>query len=179
MKQASNWNEIEKSEVVEFNNLGAGIYHAQIKTVEDVTDKEYLKITFDFVDGDFKGEGARLEKEFGKWSNTFTIYKSYKENATKFFKAFITAIEKTNKGYIWNWDEKTLVGKYFVAVMGEEEYQAESGEIKVSVKCVEQRSFEAEKNGDIKVPELKKLKVVEQKTPEPVVADISDDDLPF
>lgn len=165
MKQSNNWNEIEANEVVENVKVVPGIYHAQIKKVEDVEEKEYLKIYFDFVDGELKGEAARQEKAFGSYPNQFIIYKSYKETATKFFKAFITAIEKSNKNYVWNWNEQSLVGKYFVAVFGEEEYLTQENEVKVSCKCVEQRSIEAEKKGEIKVPELKKLKVQAQAAP--------------
>ena len=33
------------------------------------------------------------------------------KKALPFFKAFITAVEKTNAGYQWDWDEKKLIGK--------------------------------------------------------------------
>ena len=36
-----------------------------------------------------------------------------------FSEAFITAIEKTNPGYKWDWDEKKLIGKNVIAVFGE------------------------------------------------------------
>ena len=47
--------------------------------------------------------------------------RSYKTNALPFFKGFITAVEKTNPGYTWDWDEKKLIGKNVIAVFGEED----------------------------------------------------------
>ena len=68
-------------------------------------------------------------------------------------------LKKSNAGYRWDWNEKSLVGKFFVAVFGEEEYlDEEENEVKISVKVQEVRSAEAWKNGDIKIPALKKLK---------------------
>ena len=85
---------------------------------------------------------------------------------------------------MWNWDQNTLKGKYFVAVMGEEEYLASDGTIKVSVKIREPRSKEAWQKGEIKIPELKKLKI----DTKPInqnpfdtsnFNNITDEDLPF
>lgn len=181
MKEIKNWDELDgSSETVEFLNIEKGAYICQIKEVEDVTDKEYLKIKFDVVDGKFKNyfsENYLLQN----WPNQGTLYKSYKDTASKFFRAFITAIEKSNanKNYKWNWDERTLVGKYVVVVFGEEEYQdKETLEVKVSVKPVDTRSIQAYKEGKIELPPLKKLKTKIEKQNEPEF-EVSDDDLPF
>lgn len=166
MKKYDNWDQVE--ETSSFKTLVPSICGVKILSVENVEDKEYLKIEFDIVKSDnkdeFKGyftdQYERFQKPDNKpWPNQGTLYRSYKESAISFFKSFITAVEKSNAGYRWDWNEKSLVGKFFVAVFGEEEYlDEEENEVKISVKVQEVRSAEAWKNGDIKIPALKKLK---------------------
>ena len=43
-------------------------------------------------------------------------------SSSEAFKTFTTSIEKTNPGYIWNWEENTLVGKKFGGIFGYEEF---------------------------------------------------------
>lgn len=43
-------------------------------------------------------------------------------NTNPYFKGFITAVEESNPGYKWNWDEKTLKGKKIGIVFRMEEY---------------------------------------------------------
>ena len=160
INKPKDWEEVEESEVVERPKLVKGIYPAQIKDVIDHPEKGYLEVRFDIVsDKTYAGWFAKQEEKFGAWPNAGIYRASYLETATRFFKGFITAIQKSNQGYVWNWDQNTLKGKYFVAVMGEEEYLASDGTIKVSVKIREPRSKEAWQKGEIKIPELKKLKI--------------------
>ena len=185
MKRIPGFDELPQNEVVEFEKLKVGAYICQIKSVEDVEDKEYLKIKFDIVDGEYKNWFNDMSQgNLDNWSSQGTTYRSYKDTATRFFKAFITAIEKSNakSNFRWNWDEKTLVGKYFVAVYGEEEYEDQFGDVKVNVKVQDIRSIPALREGAIKLPELKKLKTKSETKPETnnyKGIDISDDDLPF
>ena len=106
--------------------------------------------------------------------------RSYKTNALPFFKAFITAVEKTNQGYHWDWDEKKLIGKNVIAIFGEEEYLDNEGNVKIATRVTEFRSIEAYNEGKLKAPELKKLPE-EEKKPEPIVefAYTESDSLPF
>lgn len=143
------------NEAGEYKRLPAGVYGVRITSVVDHPDKEYLEIYCDIT----KGEYANYFKSLvdAGLKDTSRHLRSYKTNALPFFKAFITAVEKTNPGYKWDWDETKLVGKNVIAVFGEEEYMANDGQVKVSTNLVEFRSLEAFKAGKIKVPELKKL----------------------
>lgn len=177
MKKLDNWEMID--EAGEFKRLPAGIYGVRITNVVDVPEKEYLEVYCDITKGEYANYFKNLV-DAGLKDNSKSI-RSYKTNALPFFKAFITAVEKTNSGYKWDWDEKKLIGKNVIAVFGEEEYLDKEGNLKVGTKCVEFRSLEAFQSGKIKVPELKKLSVVEQPAVAPVVAEevALDDDLPF
>lgn len=161
------------------SGLGKGIYTVKVVTVKDIEEKEYLEIKFDVCEGQDAGIFRKLcNNDIFQWSFQGIYRASYKPTAVKFFKQFITAVEKSNTGYVWDWNEQGLIGKVFVAVFDEEEYQKkDSDEIGVSVKLREVRSTEALREGKIKLPGLKKLKVKE-KEPE-VSQGFSVDQLPF
>jgi len=143
------------NEAGEFKRLPAGIYGVKITSVKDVPEREYLELTVDITKGEFANYFSTLVANGLK--DTSKTIRSYKTNAIPFFKAFITAVEKTNPGYAWDWDEQKLVGKNVIAVFGDEEYLDNDGNVKVGTHLVEFRSLEAYQQGKIQVPELKKL----------------------
>lgn len=167
------------SEAGEFKRLPAGIYGVKITNVVDVPEREYLEIYCDITKGEYANYFKTLVDNGLK--DTSREIRSYKTNALPFFKAFITAVEKTNPGYHWDWDEKKLIGKNVMAVFGEEEYKDANGEVKIATRVVEFRSLEAFQKGLLKVPELKKLPVEETAAVEeaPVLMEINPADLPF
>lgn len=182
INKPKDWDEVAESEVVESSGLPVGAYPCQIKNVIDIAEKEYLEIQFDIVKGDYTNYFIDLQERLNldKWPNQGIYRASYKETATKFFKAFITAIQKSNQGYVWNWNPETLKGKYMIANFAEEEYEYE-GDIKTSVKVREIRSIEAWKAGDVKELPLKKLRTTKKDTSVNFdeIKTVSADDLPF
>lgn len=152
MKPIANFDKI--NEAGEYINIEPGIYPLVITDIIDVPSREYLEVYFDIAQGEFKDYYNTLEAITGR--NHSKEIRSYKTNALPFFKAFITAIEKSNVGYAWNWDEKSLIGKYIIGVFGEEEY-VKDGELRVSCCIQEFRSIPAYKEGKLRVPAIKKL----------------------
>lgn len=184
INKPKDWENVEESEVVEGLRLKVGPYPVQIKEVIDHPEKEYLEIRFDIVkDKDYAGLFSKQSENFGVWPNAGIYRASYKETATQFFKAFITAVQKSNQGYVWNWNEQSLKGKYFVANFGEEEYEDQEGDLRITVKIREPRSIEAWQKGEIKTPESKKLTKKKEKEiisdPFAKINEISEADLPF
>ena len=177
MKEISNYNELEATEVVSGGvGLEKGIYAMKIVKVIDRPDKEYLEIWMDVCRGPQLGFFGKLyDKANDMWPNQGIWRASYKETATKFFKAFMTAIEKSNLNYRWDWNELSLVGKMCVGVFAEEEYEKD-GKIRVSTKMREIRSTDAWNKNEIKIPELKKLNRKEESAPAPIISDV---DAPF
>lgn len=152
MKPIPNWNNIQESE--ERVQLLPGIYPLVITKVVDVPEKEYFEIYFDITKGEFKDYFKNISERAGK--DLSREIRSYKQSALSFFKAFITAVEKSNKNYVWNWDENSLVGKNVVGIFGDEEYIKE-GQVKIACKLQEFRSAEAWNKGILQIPMLKKL----------------------
>lgn len=147
-----NWDEIK--EMDEYDNPSPGAYIAVITDVEDVEEKEYLRISWDFAEGEYKGSNRETFKRAGFWPTT--LVRSYKESALGFFKAFKTALENSNRGYLFDEDRLNLmVGKYIGVILGEEGYINKRGEHKKRLYVAQTRSVEAIQNGDFKVPEYR------------------------
>lgn len=146
-----NWNDVQD----EIRRPVPGGYAAKITHVEDNEDKEYLLIQWEFAEGEFKGTNQETFDAFGFWPMAFV--KSYKQKALRFFKGFKTAVEESNRNYTFNNDPQTLVGKFVGVVLGEEEYLAKDGSVKTRLYVSDARSGKAIRDGDYKIPELKKL----------------------
>lgn len=192
-------------EFTRFRNPVGG-FICEVKTVEDVADREYLKVGYDIAEAlsedqkEFVGMYAKRKAERDFDYPTTVV--SYKENSLPFFKGFVTALENSNKGYKWDNDENKFVGKKIGFVIGEEEYEGRDKngmpKVKVRTYVAERHSVQAIKDGDFEVPEFKKLSqpVVDRPvnpfeqsvnstpiTPDPIESGgfeaVDDDDCPF
>jgi len=109
--------------------LPAGLYKCTIRQVNVILDnkqREQMVICFDIL------EGTQKDGYVGP-----------------------TAVEKSNPGYRWDWNEKGLVGKCFGGVFQREEFVTKDGQKKMATKCVQIRSMDGLK--EAKVPEDKLL----------------------
>lgn len=159
----------------EYTKLQPGGYICNITKVEDFPQKEYLKIEYDIAEGKFKYYFKELSEKFSFWGGSFI--RSYKDNALPFFKAFITAVENSNRGYKFDYNENKLFGKYIGLVLGEEEYVSKDGEVKTRLYVSGTRSVEAIKSGNFEIPDFKRLQSLPQL--QQSNNQITDDDLPF
>lgn len=134
------------------------IANAKVETAAN--GNEYLSIMFDIVEGDCKAfyteqyNQRKINYPDTKFQGVFRQF--YEGESLKFFKAMITAIENSNPGYTWNWDESTLKNKLFGGVFGQEEYLKDR-EIKLATKCMFIRTVEQVRKG-VPVPKIKPLK---------------------
>lgn len=180
MRKIDNYNEVQAS-TGEFARPQAGGYICKIVNVTDVpydsnTGKgDYLKIEYDFTDGELKGYYAKLNDDWGFWGGSFI--RSYKEKALGMFKQFTNCLEQSNPNYNWNWDEQGLNGKLIGLVLGEEEYEKNDGSIGNRLYVKNVKTVEQIQNGDFKVPELKALP---KKADEPEAIEVEDfEEVPF
>ena len=148
-------------EAGEFTRPEPGPYHCVIKSVEDVAEKEYLKIGYDIAEGEYKEYYTNLRKEHPDWTWAGVYVKSYKPTALPMFKRFCSAVSKSNGKYIFdggavNADEKSLIGKHIGIVLREEEYYSNSGDKRT--RLIVHSECPIDKLGDQKIPKLKALK---------------------
>ena len=148
------WSRVE--EASEFQSPVPGAYVAVIRNVKDDEKKEYLRIEWDFAEGEFKGNNQDTYDRAGFWP--IALIRSYKPKALPFFKAFKTTLEESNPGYQFREDQlNRMVGNRFGVVLGEEEYTKKDGDIGKRLYVAQVRSLNAIQKGDFKVPALKRL----------------------
>ena len=121
-------------EATDSKRLPAGAYICVIRNAEDIPDKDYLKITYDIADGEFKGYYDELRGNHPDWAWVGAYVKSYKNAALPMFKRFCTSISKSNGSFVFdggsiNADERTLIGKRLGIMLREEEYYKNDGDI--------------------------------------------------
>lgn len=152
MKRIDNWDTFGSSEEGErIAPLPCGVYVLKIVDAIDHPEeegKEYLELHFDIV----RSEKAEYLKYFSKtstkekWNFQGTTRLYYSVKAMGLFKARIVAIEKSNKGYSFaksNFDEKTLIGKFFIGVFQEHEYLDKAELVAKATRLESIRSTEA------------------------------------
>ena len=169
MRRIENWDSIVES--TSFKRLTSNGYICKILKVEDHPEKEYLKIYFDIFKGDDKGYFKKqydgdMRKE-KKWPNAGTFIRSYKDSAASMFKGFTNAVEKSNKGYQWDFDEKTLVNKIVGLIIADEQYQNQKGQVRVRNYVAAVRSVETIEKGEYEIPALKELTATKATTSTP------------
>lgn len=147
-------------EAGDFTRPSAGPYICEITDVEDVEDKDYLKVSYDIAEGDFAGYYKQLREAHPDWPWVGAYVKSYKPAALPMFKRFCTAISRSNGKFVFdgntvNADEKTLIGKKVGLLFQEEEYYSNSGDIRT--RLIVNREFSVDKIAEQKTPEPKKL----------------------
>lgn len=174
MKPIANYDKIQASG--EFERLAAGGYVIRIQDVTEEPAKEYLRITYDIAEGP---EAGRYKDETEDNAYRHQFIRSYKEKALPMFKAFTKAIEESNPGYTWDWKEKGLAGKVLGVTIGYEEYEANDGNVKERQRIAACMSADRIRKGDFKVPELKKLEVVQQSNPLAGFTPLNDEGVPF
>ena len=148
----------------------------KIKDNEEFTKKIQLRLQEQSDNGMYAYFYKGMEK-FGKWSWKGYIDKYYTESAQEMFTRFIIAIEKSNDNFNWNWKEDELNSKFFIANIGENEYNG-----KIYQKCQEERSLISFVQGKVKDLKLKEEKIKSTQTSSKIDTgnfNNIEDDLPF
>lgn len=162
MEKPKNWDSVQAN-TGDYENLKLGGHEVVIKNAYEytgMTGNTSLKIEVDIAGND--EQKGFYQKQYDnntnsdkKWPSASCKYISLKEDDTcvAMFKGFTTCIEKSNPGYTWNFDEKTLIGKKICGVYGLEEYEKQDGTIGTATKLVQFRSLD--KLNEIKIPKVK------------------------
>lgn len=141
--------------------LPAGAYVCRITDMQDAPEREYVRMTVDVAEGEHAGH---FSDDWGKahpWGHSMCL--SYKESALGMTKGRLQAISDANPGFdaFAAWDagrldmfELRIIG----VVFREEEYEAQGGEIRTSVKP-DQLAMPADvREGKVKPKPCKRLK---------------------
>ncbi len=146
-----------------------------------------LEVKFDICEGDFKNyytnQYKNSQTEDKKFKGIYRIYipkddgSEQDEWTARRFKSDIEAIEASNIGFHWDWDESKLKGKKVGAVFFEKEYDFNNRRGFFTT-LHSLRNVEQIRNEKFKIPPPKMLKGAKANNAD--ISDISDDgDLPF
>ena len=188
MKKPQNWE--NTLEYGDYEPLELGGHICKIMKIEETTSKagkDMIVIYLDIAEGPqmgyFTKQYAQDTRESKKWPSSGIVYQLMEDkdgNASRGFKTFINAVEKSNQDFNQEkiWDENFAVyfkNKLVGGVFRREQYKNQNNELKWSTKCMGFRDVEAIKKG-VDVPEDKYL----EETSAPVGFAAADfDDLPF
>jgi hypothetical protein len=169
----------------DFEALPGGAYVCRIMRAEDTiskTGKKMLVLSLDIAEGEHSGHFSKMHggmlasKPSAAWP---CAYRQLTEGSSlPFFKGAMTAIEESNSGYKWGWDERTLAGKLVGAVFQREEYVRGDGKKAWITVPVSIRSVGAVRAGECKAPPDKPLPKADSKS-YGIQCDVKEEDLPF
>lgn len=165
IKRPTDWDKIDGIEYGDYETLELGGHEVVIKNAYEYTGQSgntSLRVEVDITGND--KQAGFYQKQYDndnrndkKWPNGAIRYISLKEDemCVALFKGFTTAVENSNPGYQWNWDEKSLVGKKLCGVFGLEEYEKQDGTVGVATKLIQFRSLN--KLPEVQIPKVKLL----------------------
>lgn len=149
--------------------LPAGGYVAKILNAEEVSYDwgNILLISFDILEGDYKdffdADYSGQDIEDKKWRGTYRLREpkddgSEKDGWTKrTLGNAIWAIEESNPGYHWNWDETTMKGKIVGVLFRNREWEM-NGNTGWTTECCALTSADDIRKGNFRQPKDKPLK---------------------
>ena len=167
IRRPNNWNEVK--EFTDRPKLPPGAYVCKVKkaAVQGNEYGEQLCVLFDIFEGDWRNFYAEdyesNTQENKKWKGVLRQWLpkedgSEKDGWTKSaLKGMVTAFEKSNPGYVFNWDETTLAGKMIGILFRNEEweYEGKTGWVARPYRAI---SVDSVRSGDFRLPKDKPLK---------------------
>lgn len=139
-----------KQAVVQENNYGG-----QLCVLFDISAGEYAG----YYDDDFK----RNQREDKKWKGVLRLWLPKEDGSDKdewtksILKGFIAAVEESNRGYTWNWDERTLAKKEIGILFRNEEWEYE-GKTGWATRPFRAISVDSVEDGSYTIPKDRPLK---------------------
>ena len=140
------------------------ILNAQVK---EGSNGQYIQIAYDIAEGEFAGYFKKLydakQDENKKWTTYYFLNipkddGSEKDGWTKrTFKTFTNALEDSNEGYHFDWDETKFKGKLIGGLFRYEEFQKNDGSVGRSTKMKNACSVDKIRSGNFKLPDDKLL----------------------
>lgn len=144
--------------------LPKGAYVLRIMNAEEKENAngKYIQIRCDIEEGEFKGffmdDWKGQDREDKKWHCNYLLNEpkddgSEKDGWTKRrFKTVTEALEESNNGYHWDWDERKWKNKLIGGLFNTRQYNANNGEIREATNLKQLCSVEKVRTGSYKMP---------------------------
>lgn len=168
MKPINNWENV-KAMSSGIETLPAGAYVCEIKQCIEKPNKNggsHLEVSFEVCEGEYKGF---FEKDYRSQSREDKFWHGIirqnipdgdsdkYELQARFFRTFTNALEASNPGYHWDWQEAALKGKKIGITFGEREKQSQKGTIYTITEARDVIAVVSAREGRFKMPEKKTL----------------------
>lgn len=149
--------------------LPAGAYVCDIiqAVVQSNNYGQQLCVLLDINSGEWAGYYAEdfgsNQREDKKWKGVLRLWLPVNDGSDKdefsksILKGFITAVEESNRGYTWNWDERTLAKKEIGILFRNEEWEW-NGKSGWTAKPFRAISVDSVEDGNFTIPNDKPLK---------------------
>lgn len=169
-----------------YEQLPKGGYVLRILDVKQHTNSlgEYLTIAADIYEGDymqfFTSEYKNQQSEDKKWHCNFLLSipaddGTEQDGWTKRrFKTFTEALEDSNNGYHFDWDEQKFKGKLIGGLFNEREYEANNGDVRRATNWAGVTSVENIRSGNFQIPKDRLLDRGYNQPPAPAMPTTSD-----
>lgn len=190
IRKPQKYDETQVTEPQEKLPIGGYVLKILGVKVEDYSWGQVLVLRHDIAEGEHVGffkKNYDAQESNQKWKGTFRINLPKDDGSemdqwnVRRLKAAMIAIEKSNDGYVWNWDENSLVGKFVGGLFGNKEYEY-NGSRGFYTECRTLCSTERIRSGNFTIP---KDKMLENKTSSNDMAipagffAVDDEDIPF
>ncbi len=174
----------------EREKLPAGGYVAKIMNAKEVSYSwgSVLLISFDIVEGEYKDffrkDYQENTNEDKKWRGTYRLSvpkddgSKNDEWTKRTFGNAIWAIEDSNSGYAWDWNEAELKNKMVGVLFRNREWEM-NGNTGWTTECCKLTSVDDIRNEKFKMPKDKPLDKAQQNAVDMMPAANDDDDLPW
>lgn len=166
IRKPNDWENVQV--FTERKKLPVGAYVCKIKqaSVKPSDWGEQLNILYDIEDGEYAGFYAEDFKnqppENKKWKGVLRFWLpkedgSEKDDFTKRkLKGFITAVENSNRGFTFDWDERSFTGKMIGVIYRNEEWEY-NGKTGWSARPFRATTADNVADGNFTIPEEKPL----------------------
>lgn len=157
MQKPFGYDDAETKEFGNFKSIPAGPYVCGIRTAVEGKTKELankITLTIDIAKGEYKNYYRELSDKMGTPCYP-EFHQGTELKSLPYFKGLIKAIEESNPGYKFNFDEKTLVRKFVGVMMQEVFYINKKGEKKSILKPSFFCSVATAESGTLTIPKPK------------------------
>lgn len=154
----------------DFEQLPKGAYVCKILGANVKTNSrgQYVEINVDVAEGEYKDhfrkDWENQDKDSRKWHGLGLLSVPTNDGTEqdgwtkKKFKGFMDAIEDSNPGYKFQWDESTFKGKLIGGLFGIREYKGRDGTVKQGTSLLGWASVDKVREGKVRMPKDRLLK---------------------
>ena len=162
MKQVKDFNNVQA--YAEYRTLPKGAYVLKIMQAVPGNNEwnSWIEVSFDIAEGEYKDfymtDWKNQTGEDKKWRGTYRLYETKDDGSeqdmwrARTLKTFTTALEESNAGYHWDWDESKWKGLFVGGLFRIEQYQKSNGEIGNAVRMNRATTVECVRTGDYRLP---------------------------